>query len=49
MTFVNPFSGRCVHGLDGAYLVKGVLENPNCSLCRAEKRIREAESSRQGE
>lgn len=46
---VNPFLGKCIHGISGAYLVKGALENPNCSLCRAEKRINAAKASSQGQ
>jgi hypothetical protein len=40
--FTDPFTGRCIHGVSGAYHVKGIQTNPNCSLCRAERRIREA-------
>lgn len=43
--YVDPFLGKCIHGVSGAYHNKGRLENPNCSLCRAEKRISEAKAS----
>jgi hypothetical protein len=37
----DAFTGRCIHGVSGAIFVKGIQTNPNCSLCRAERRIRE--------
>jgi hypothetical protein len=45
------FLGRCIHGLSGAIFVKGIQTNPNCSLCRSERRIREttAQAWKRGE
>jgi hypothetical protein len=32
-TYVNPFSGRCIHGREGARVERGRLTNPSCERC----------------
>lgn len=30
---LNPFNGKCIHGVSGARLVKGVLRSEDCPFC----------------
>jgi hypothetical protein len=35
----NPFGGKCVHGVDGAFLHRGSQVNPNCDGCQKDGRV----------
>lgn len=33
MAHSNPFNDKCIHGKEGAIIVRGLQTNPKCDLC----------------
>jgi len=34
--FVDPFAGKCIHGVPGARFEGGIKVNPDCAVCQHE-------------